>query len=131
MKKRKVEKEKAFDYAKFEQEAIQGLTEGKGLIGEHGVLTGMIGRLLSAAFEGEMDAHLDQEKKRSNRRNGYTDKTVRRHWVPFRSGLRETATAVLSRRSSRSGTGRWPPNWRTRSCICTARAPATRTLGTI
>ncbi|MBK7246052.1 MAG: transposase [Flavobacteriales bacterium] len=77
MKKRKVEKEKAFDYAKFEQEAIQGLTEGKGLIGEHGVLTGMIGRLLSAAFEGEMDAHLDQEKKRSNRRNGYTDKTVR------------------------------------------------------
>ncbi|MBK6893484.1 MAG: hypothetical protein IPO60_13610 [Flavobacteriales bacterium] len=52
MKKRKVEKEKAFDYAKFEQEAIQGLTEGKGLIGEHGVLTGMIGRLLSAAFEG-------------------------------------------------------------------------------
>ena len=45
MKKRKVEKEKAFDYAKFEQEAIQGLTEGKGLIGEHGVLTGMIRRL--------------------------------------------------------------------------------------
>ncbi|MBK6892783.1 MAG: hypothetical protein IPH00_06520 [Flavobacteriales bacterium] len=42
MKKRKVEKEKAFDYAKFEQEAIQGLTEGKGLIGEHGVLTGMM-----------------------------------------------------------------------------------------
>ncbi|QQS74304.1 MAG: hypothetical protein IPP95_06155 [Flavobacteriales bacterium] len=37
MKKRKVEKEKAFDYAKFEQEAIQGLTEGKGPIGEHGV----------------------------------------------------------------------------------------------
>ncbi|MBK6893552.1 MAG: hypothetical protein IPH00_10495 [Flavobacteriales bacterium] len=33
MKKRKVEKEKAFDYAKFEQEAIQGLTEGKGPIG--------------------------------------------------------------------------------------------------
>ncbi|MBK9599275.1 MAG: transposase [Flavobacteriales bacterium] len=41
------------------------------------MLTGTIGRLLSAAFEGEMDAHLDQEKKRSNRRNGYTDKTVR------------------------------------------------------
>ncbi|MBK6410349.1 MAG: transposase [Flavobacteriales bacterium] len=91
----------------------------------------MIGRLLSAAFEGEMDAHLDQEKKRSNRRNGYTDKTVR------------TALGPVSVRPPRDRNGsfeptiikKWDrslaPNWRTRSCICTARAPATRTLGTI
>ncbi len=114
---------------KFEQEAIQGLTEGKGLIGEHGVLTGMIGRLLSAAFEGEMDAHLDQEKKRSNRATD-TDKTVR------------TALGPVSVRPPRDRNGSFEPtlNKWDRSLapelenqirICTARAPATRTLGTI
>lgn len=56
--KRAKKEESAFDYAAFEKEAIAGLTAGKGLIGENGVLTGMIGRLLSAAFEGEMNAHL-------------------------------------------------------------------------
>ena len=56
MTKNKTTKEKeasGFDYPTFEQEAIAGLTAGKGLIGTEGVLTGMIGRLLSAAFEGE------------------------------------------------------------------------------
>lgn len=95
------------------------------------MLTGMIGRLLSAAFEGEMDAHLDQEKKRSNRRNGYTDKTVR------------TALGPVSVRPPRDRNGSFEPTiikkWdrslapelENQIAICTARAPATRTLGTI
>lgn len=78
MKKTKGKTEaQSFDYAKFEKEAIAGLTAGKGLIGEHGVLTGMIGRLLSAAFDGEMTAHLEGADQSGNRRNGYTEKTVR------------------------------------------------------
>jgi len=79
-KKTKTAKEKdasAFDYSTFEEEAIAGLTAGKGLIGPEGVLTGMIGRLLSAAFDGEMAAHLESEAGLGNRRNGYTDKTLR------------------------------------------------------
>lgn len=75
--KRAKKEEAAFDYAAFEKEAIAGLTAGKGLIGENGVLTGMIGRLLSAAFEGEMNAHLSNRGSGGNRRNGHTDKTVR------------------------------------------------------
>ena len=46
MTKNKTTKEKeaaGFDYSTFEQEAIAGLTAGKGLIGPEGVLTGMIG----------------------------------------------------------------------------------------
>ncbi len=80
MKKKKTTTQKeggAFDYSKFEQEAIAGLTAGKGLIGPDGVLTGMIGRLLSAAFEGEMAAHLESGAGLGNRRNGYTDKSLK------------------------------------------------------
>ena len=80
--KRAKKTETAFDYAAFEKEAIAGLTAGKGLIGENGVLTGMIGRLLSAAFEGEMDAHLSNRGDSDNRRNGYTDKKVRTSMGP-------------------------------------------------
>jgi len=80
MTKNKTTKEKeasGFDYPTFEQEAIAGLTAGKGLIGPEGVLTGMIGRLLSAAFNGEMTAHMGSEAGLGNKRNGYTDKTIR------------------------------------------------------
>lgn len=76
-KKRTKKEEAAFDYAAFEKEAIAGLTAGKGLIGENGVLTGMIGRLLKAAYAGEMDAHLEDPAAGGNRRNGHTDKTIR------------------------------------------------------
>ncbi|MBK7288090.1 MAG: transposase [Flavobacteriales bacterium] len=55
-----------------------------------------------------MDAHLDQEKKRSNRRNGYTDKTVRTALGPVSVRPPRDRNGSLSRRSSRSGTGRWP-----------------------
>jgi len=80
MTKNKTTKENeasGFDYPTFEQEAIAGLTAGKGLIGPEGVLTGMIGRLLSAAFDGEMTAHMGSEAGLGNKRNGYTDKTIR------------------------------------------------------
>lgn len=75
--KRTKKEDAAFDYAAFEKEAIAGLTAGKGLIGEDGVLTGMIGRLLRAAYEGEISAHLAEQGTGDNRRNGHTEKTIR------------------------------------------------------
>lgn len=75
--KRTKKEDAAFDYAAFEKEAIAGLTAGKGLIGENGVLTGMIGRLLRAAYEGEIGAHLTEQGTGDNRRNGHTGKTIR------------------------------------------------------
>lgn len=67
---------KEFDYKKFESEAIEKLRSGKGLIGEGGALTEMIGRILQAAYEGEIEAHIGQSKEVKNRRNGYTKKKV-------------------------------------------------------
>jgi len=80
MTKNKTTKEKeaaGFDYPTFKQEAIAGLKAGKGLMGPEGVLKGMIGRLLSAAFEGEMATHMGSDAGLGNKRNGHTDKTLR------------------------------------------------------
>lgn len=71
-----MKKKNKFDYEKFEAEAIERLRSGKGLIGEGGALTEMIGRILQAAYEGEISEHIVQTKEKSNRRNGYTSKRV-------------------------------------------------------
>lgn len=76
MKRKKNQKE-SFNYAVFEQEAISKLRSGKGLTGEDGALTGLINRIVTAAFEGEITEHLSQEDAPANRRNGYTQKTIR------------------------------------------------------
>jgi len=65
-----------FDYANFEKEAIEKLKNGKELGGKDGVLGPMLKRLLEAAMEGEMDAHLDKEVA-PNRRNGKMGKKVK------------------------------------------------------
>lgn len=70
-------KEEPFDYASFEQEAIKKLRSGKGFTGEGGALTGLIGRILQAAYDEEMEAHLAETKELKNRRNGTTQKTLK------------------------------------------------------
>ena len=76
-KKKKVAKD--FDYTQFKQEAIQGLMDGKTLLGEQGVLKTLIKDIVEGALDGEMDAHLDSERKAGgdNRRNGHTQKKLR------------------------------------------------------
>ena len=47
------------------------LSEGKPLTGQDGVFTPLLKRVIEASLEGEMDAHLKDEKgMASNRRNG-------------------------------------------------------------
>ena len=70
-------KEEPFDYTNFEKEAIAKLRSGKGFTGEGGALTGLIGRILQAAYDEEMEAHLAKTKSKKNRRNGTTTKTVK------------------------------------------------------
>lgn len=74
MKKEKAEK---FDYSKFEKEAIKKLRSGKGLVGEDGALTGLIGRLLQVAYEEEITDHIAETKSSKNRRNGKTEKQLK------------------------------------------------------
>ncbi len=57
--------------------AAEQLRSGKPLFGKGGALAPMLERILNAALEGEMDAHLSSECRESdNRRNGKMSKTV-------------------------------------------------------
>jgi putative transposase len=48
--------EKKFDYERFQQEAIQGLYEGKSLTGEKGIFAPLLKHFLESALEGEFRA---------------------------------------------------------------------------
>lgn len=61
--------------AKLFNEALKALESGAELEGKKGALTPLIKRLLEASMEGEMDAHL--KENRPNRRNGKGKKTVK------------------------------------------------------
>lgn len=68
-----------FDFSQFQQEAIERLKSGQPLTGKDGVMTPLIKKILEAALEGEMEAHLSDCKEAShyNRRNGKTTKTLK------------------------------------------------------
>lgn len=58
-------------------ELSEQITQGKPLTGQDGVFTPLLKRVIEASLEGEMDAHLDDEKgSESNRRNGRGSKQV-------------------------------------------------------
>ena len=67
-----------FNFDKFEEEAIQNLKDGQGLLGKEGVLTPLLKRFLEKALEGELAHHLDEkERGKGNRRNGSGSKKVK------------------------------------------------------
>ncbi|MRX78990.1 IS256 family transposase, partial [Pedobacter petrophilus] len=68
-----------FDFERFKAEAIKGMYAGKPLNGEKGIFAPLLKHFLEAALEGELDAHLQEEKATgaSNRRNGKIAKRVK------------------------------------------------------
>lgn len=60
-------------------EIIQGLYQGKALLGPGGLLTNLVKELTQIALQGEMDSHLQEDslEEGGNRRNGITTKTVK------------------------------------------------------
>lgn len=57
--------------------AAEQLRKGEPLFGKDGALAPMLERILNAALEGEMDAHLtSEERSQGNRRNGKMPKQV-------------------------------------------------------
>lgn len=68
-----------FNYEAFEDQAIAGLRSGSGLVGEDGVLTALIQRLVNAALQGELQYHLQSDRSAGlvNRRNGHTSKQLK------------------------------------------------------
>ena len=71
-----MKKEEKFNFERFEKEAIKKLRSGKGLIGEQGALTGLVGRILKAAYEEEIKEHISNTSE-NNRRNGSTKKRLK------------------------------------------------------
>lgn len=70
---------KDFDFESFKAEAINGMYAGKPLNGEKGIFAPLLKHFLESALEGELEAHLQEEKAIgvANRRNGKTSKRVK------------------------------------------------------
>ena len=69
-------KKKDFNYEEFEKEALEKLRQGAPLMGDDGILNPLIKRFPEASMEGELDAHISDDKE-PNRRNGKMGKTVK------------------------------------------------------
>ena len=57
--------------------ALKQLQSGQPLTGENGILTPLIKQLTEAALNAEIENYLEENPKPSNRRNGYSRKTVK------------------------------------------------------
>lgn len=68
-----------FDFERFKEEAIKGLYSGKPVNGENGIFAPLMKHFLESALEGELEAHLQEERAQgiSNRRNGKGVKRVK------------------------------------------------------
>lgn len=80
-KESKNSRESDFDYSAYEKQVVAGLIEGKGLMGEEGLLKPLIGRFVESALAAELAHHLDAEKlnpeSKPNKRNGRGGKKLR------------------------------------------------------
>lgn len=73
-----------FDFESFSREAIDRLKAGDSMIGPEGIFTPLLKRLIEAAMEGEMDAHMkDTRKSHKNRRNGRGAKNLKSPYGSF------------------------------------------------
>jgi len=66
-----------FNYEEFKKEAITKLKNGGSLIGKNGAFTSLIKEFLEEALTEELDTHLKDEQDNSNKRNGYSYKTIK------------------------------------------------------
>jgi putative transposase len=69
--------QKEFNFEEFSKAAAAALREGKPMIGEGGVFTPLLRKIIESAMEGELDAHLSSTRKEDkNRRNGHKRKNI-------------------------------------------------------
>src|SRR3974390_3880419 len=68
---------KKFDFEAFVRQASEQLKAGNPFTGADGVFTPLLKHILEASLEGELDAHLDDTRKKAkNRRNGHARKNI-------------------------------------------------------
>ncbi|MBU1559102.1 MAG: IS256 family transposase [Pseudomonadota bacterium] len=68
--------ENQLDFEAYQQHAIEALKSGKPLMGEDGIATPLIKKIIEAALVAEADTHVAETKTQNNRRNGIAHKTV-------------------------------------------------------
>jgi transposase-like protein len=88
MNQQMTKKQKAFEDFNFEifkEEVIEKLQKGGNLGGVNGIFSDLMQRFINAALEGEITSQIreDVAKGRPNRRNGYTQKTLRSEYGPI------------------------------------------------
>ena len=70
--------EKELDFNAIGAQVLEEIKNGKPMFGKDGAFAPMLEKILNAALEGEMDAHLTEESRQNgNRRNGRMDKQVK------------------------------------------------------
>jgi transposase-like protein len=69
---------KSFDYEEAKQKLKEQFRSGKSLFGKGGAFAPLLEEMLNSMLEGELDAHLDEEERRSgNRKNGKGSKLLK------------------------------------------------------
>lgn len=70
-------KEEQLNADELRKKALKQLMSGESLYGKNGAFAPMLKSFLEAALEGELDAHLDEDERKSgNRKNGKLSKTL-------------------------------------------------------
>lgn len=85
LKKKGQKKSRYDELSDFEKEAVEKLSNGDKLGGKDGILAPLIKRIVEASLEGELNAHIYEEKAsgKTNRKNGKTGKTVKTDYGQF------------------------------------------------
>lgn len=69
-----------FDFESFQKSVVLGLKEGKGLLGEEGLLKPLIAQFVESALSSELDSHIEESSSGDNppnKRNGKQSKKIR------------------------------------------------------
>jgi len=74
-----METQDEFDFESYKKDALAGLSSGKKMTGNDGVLAPLMKHFLESMMAGELEHHLSESKRleQPNRRNGKSKKTVR------------------------------------------------------
>ena len=71
--------ERELDFNALGAKVLEEIQNGKPMLGKDGTFAPMLEKILNAALEGEMDAHLSEESRAGgNRCNGKMDKRVKK-----------------------------------------------------
>jgi hypothetical protein len=79
---------KEFDFEAFKKQAIEGMYAGKPLNGENGIFALLLKHFLEAALEGELHAHLQEEKASGNTNRKFSI-SVESSWILFYKNVEE------------------------------------------